>query len=358
LFSVFPKQYKQFFLKKPNLNFKNIIKQNNNRINNISLLSYNILASGYTSPSVYYYVKPDYLDDEHRLNMITFDLLSTNSDIICLQEVEKKSFDSHISKTLINYEGIYSKRVGLNCDGLAILYKKELFNKVDFYTIDLNKCDSNSKIHIPSFVKNLIKTNNIAQILILEPLTKAMKESIDYLIVVNIHLHWDPTKEIIKYLQMSEILNRVHDLREEIKLDESYKKKNPIFICGDFNSTPESNVLNLTKNLCTSTINKNLSNINNLSYSEINITNLFHEIKKNTHNLNLFDPHCETDKSYFTNIKSDFKEKIDYILYSEDFKFNSIDISNIELEEYVSEIGLPNSFHGSDHIFVMSRFYL
>ena len=254
LLTLFPTHYKQFFLRKPNLKFNNLIKSHLlptfTSSYNISLLSYNILASGYTSQSVYYYVNPDYLIDEHRLNMITYDLMSSDSDIICLQEVEKKTYDSHISKRLDGYEGVYSKRVGLNCDGLAIMYKKELFNKVDFYTIDLNNITSISNLNIPIFLKNMMKTNNIAQILILEHKSKPINTMADYIIVVNLHLFWDPSKEIIKYLQMSQIINRVHSLREEIKLDDKYdyKSKNPVFICGDFNSMPNSNVINLLKN--------------------------------------------------------------------------------------------------------------
>lgn len=55
--------------------------------------------------------------------------------------------------------------------------------------------------------RDLNKTNNIAQILILDP--KETNKNYDLLCIVNLHLHWDPDKEIIKYLQAAEIKYQV-----------------------------------------------------------------------------------------------------------------------------------------------------
>ena len=55
--------------------------------------------------------------------------------------------------------------------------------------------------------RDVNKTNNIAQVLILEPIES--NPNYDLLCIVNLHLHWDPNKEIIKYLQASEIKYQV-----------------------------------------------------------------------------------------------------------------------------------------------------
>jgi hypothetical protein len=71
--------------------------------------------------------------------------------------------------------------------------------------IDLNNISLISSINS---LKSQLKTNNIAQVIILEPKeTAAFK--FHMLCLVNLHLHWDPSKEIVKYIQAAEIKHQV-----------------------------------------------------------------------------------------------------------------------------------------------------
>ena len=45
-------------------------------------MTYNTLASGYTSPSNYYYVNPKFLSEDHRFNMTSYDIISNNKRFI------------------------------------------------------------------------------------------------------------------------------------------------------------------------------------------------------------------------------------------------------------------------------------
>ena len=105
LLSRFSKEYLNFLKMKPDLLFKTNSKKKPK--NELSLMTWNTLASGYTSPSVYYYVKPDYLSEDHRMNMITYDLMRSNCDIICLQEIEKRNYDKYFIKYLEGYDSIH-----------------------------------------------------------------------------------------------------------------------------------------------------------------------------------------------------------------------------------------------------------
>ena len=107
--SKFSKEYLSFLKMKPELFFKSNSTNTKNN-NQISIMTWNTLASGYTSPSVYYYVKPDYLNEDHRMNMITFDLMRINSDILCLQEIEKSNYDNFFIKRLEGYESSYQDK--------------------------------------------------------------------------------------------------------------------------------------------------------------------------------------------------------------------------------------------------------
>ena len=77
----------------------------------------------------------------------------------------------------------------------------------------------------------------------------------------------------------------------------------------------------------------------------------------NTTNLNLIDSHLRNDSSYKTNIKTDFSGKIDYIFYSKDLSHGS-QVSYIDIKNYTEEQALPNSFHGSDHLYLISKFFV
>ena len=57
------------------------------------------------------------------------------------------------------------------------------------------------------FFKDLNKTNNLAQVMILE--SKEKNYCVDLICIVNLHLFWNPDKEIIKYLQAGEIKYQV-----------------------------------------------------------------------------------------------------------------------------------------------------
>jgi mRNA deadenylase 3'-5' endonuclease subunit Ccr4 len=130
--SKFSKEYIHYLKMKPELYFKSLSK-NLKKKNQLSIMTWNTLASSYTSPSVYYYVKPDYLDEEHRMNMITYDLIRSNCDILCLQEIEKRNYEAFFQKQLEGYESkmlfkqVYMRR-GLDSHVMGSLYFIEIIN--------------------------------------------------------------------------------------------------------------------------------------------------------------------------------------------------------------------------------------
>lgn len=122
--------------------------------------------------------------------------------------------------------------------------------------------------------------------------------------------------------------------------------KIPLIIGGDFNSLPESAVIDI--------INHKFNEVNIKNQEEINI---YKSIFNKTKDLNLVDPHKVNNSSYITNIKNDFNGQIDYIFHSNDLSLNS-KVSFIDINNYIEEKALPNSFHGSDHLYLISKFYV
>jgi mRNA deadenylase 3'-5' endonuclease subunit Ccr4 len=97
-------------------------------------------------------------------------------------------------------------------------------------------------------------------------------------------------------------------------------------------------------------------------FNEFSIKNkdeihIYQSIFNKTKDLNLIDPHKINNSSYITNIKTDFTGQIDYIFYSNDLSLDS-QVSFIDINNYIEEKALPNSFHGSDHLYLISKFYV
>jgi CCR4-NOT transcription complex subunit 6 len=352
-----PPKYMTYINKKPIIKLKRGVLNPNNSVDlnldktksaSISTMTWNILASGYTNPSNYYYVAPEYLEENHRFNIMAYDVLNNSCDLICLQEVEKRVYDKVFSLIDREYDGIYERRTGLTCDGLSFFYKKNKLSKIYYELQNLNKFSFDVK-YLPSEIVTKIKkipmTYNIAQYIIFEPNCDQLIGKFDYLIAVNLHLFWDPTKEIIKYIQMYEVLAKVNELYKKYS---NNNNKVLVLLNGDFNSLPNSNVINLI--------------LDKIDARTINSTdlplylNLNELLKKNENNLKFYSSH---DKNiYLTNIKPDFSGTLDHIFYSSNDIFQESEVSFFDTDLFKKENALPNSFHTSDHIYLTSKFYL
>lgn len=63
------------------------------------------------------------------------------------------------------------------------------------------------------------------------------------IIAGNLHLHFNPEKDYIKFAQASYVLERGANFAKQHTLDENVPL--PILICGDFNSGPISSAMSL-----------------------------------------------------------------------------------------------------------------
>ena len=108
-------------------------------------MSYNILANsllkkyqtGYS-----YVLDQKYLDPDYRLDLLVKDLEELLPDIMCLQEVDKETFEELWMLLKDEYEGNRIQRLGGEgwIDGLATFYNKEKFVLINEKRIDLDNC--------------------------------------------------------------------------------------------------------------------------------------------------------------------------------------------------------------------------
>lgn len=108
----------------------------------IQVFSWNILADKYLkssrTSSLYSHCNKKSLEWKFRLRLISRNIIQSESDIICLQEVEREAFDLFLKPLLfgLGYEGQLHCSIMKNNElpGVATFYRTSKFNNVEFIT--------------------------------------------------------------------------------------------------------------------------------------------------------------------------------------------------------------------------------
>ena len=116
-------------------------------------------------------------------------------------------------------------------DGIAIAYHSEKVKLIDTEFVDLNEL---TKVYNNS----TFKRDNQAMFCLFEHMGSRKK-----IIAGNLHLHFNPKKDHIKFAQASYVLEKGSGFARRHRYDNQMEL--PIFICGDYNSMPISSVMSL-----------------------------------------------------------------------------------------------------------------
>ena len=196
---------------------------------NVRICSYNILAQQYAEQNPFLYT---HLTDGHedllswatRWPKIMGEITTLQPDVLCLQEVESCHFQSAIRPYLEanGYEvQYYQKRQNLP-DGSVIAFKSEQFS-----------ADHHTHSHINMFHLKKCHTGQIGIVLVLTHTGTGEK-----FIIANTHLVYNPYRGDWKMKQLVHLFAAIQYHKEKLKLE---GVTNPtVIFCGDFNSLPES----------------------------------------------------------------------------------------------------------------------
>ncbi|PIA39653.1 hypothetical protein AQUCO_02600243v1, partial [Aquilegia coerulea] len=179
-----------------------------------TVVSYNILGVKNASKHKHLYpnVPSEYMKWDRRKRLICEELIGWDSDIICLQEVDKYD-DILRSLEKESYVGTYKKRTGDSVDGCAMFWKTDRFRLLETENIEF---------------EGFGLRNNVAQISVFE----MRKASSRRVLVGNIHVLFNPSRGDIKLGQIQLLLSSAQVLSEKWG-------GVPIVLVGDFNSTPQ-----------------------------------------------------------------------------------------------------------------------
>ena len=315
-----------------------IFKPTVNDPKRFTLLSYNILAQKYARPKLYGYTPSWALEWHHRRDQILAELSTYTPDIICLQEVEHDEFEAFFQPQLVGvYKGVFyqksraktmSENEKKSVDGCAIFARHDKFDFHSEHLLEFNELalKQNYLDKTDSLFTRLMQRDNIAIIVKLRhKFTKVP------LWVVNCHIHWDPNYNDVKILQTAIMLEEVSKL----------VGNQPLIICGDFNSTPDSAVIKLMTEKKLSGEHPELLGID---YGE---TLKSHGLKNKLQSLSNAYEHNELP---FTNYTPGFKGVIDYIFYSDRLLQVCETLGGIDKSYYSKYVGFPNIHLPSEYL--------
>jgi len=188
--------------------------------------SFNVLAQCYVNQIRFPYTLPFALKWKHRRVQLMKEVLSYNADILCLQECDNYREWWQGKMGLAGYDGIFMKRDGAAKDGLAVFYKRDLFQLFKTQEIHFNNIGDWLTEGNPARAQ----TDDIAVIVGLQPWEDSSHPTA--IGIANVQLQSDKTLKAVQYAQARMFINECEKFNSVFQA--------PMVICGSFNVEPDS----------------------------------------------------------------------------------------------------------------------
>ena len=250
---------------------------------------------------------------EHRRPLLHQHFTSINSDVICLQEVQRTQYETDFLAFFrtLGYEGMLQDTT--NDVAVATFYKTSKF------TLNWNEC--RSRVMLTSLCMKVTEGEQEEQ--------TSFSVSV---IVCNVHLHSNPNEKATRFTQIKSMLKRC-----EARLARSTMAEAPIVVCGDFNSSIEEGA---SRTLMDGELTP--------EFREEGVQTTKEHFK---HPFRFFDVHAKAEKRHPTFVVTDATYTIDQMFATVDL-FDTVGLLSIKQKEMaeIMETKLPNHFHASDHL--------
>ncbi|XP_063683395.1 2',5'-phosphodiesterase 12-like [Bolinopsis microptera] len=316
------------------------------------LMSYNILADVFmeskTKPITNHfpYCSKKYQAREYREPRIVAEVWAHNPHLLCLQEVEDKTFSKYLVPMLQSYQGHITVKKGRFKAGCAIFFKLDQYEECQYESfplpdlyqensqmLDLIDLGNQMNSKFPETWRDISIRSIMSQIVVLKN-----KESKKLVIVGNTHLYWNPKYHIIALFHIHALCSKIQAVR---KVYQKQGEGVSLVICGDMNSQTTS----LVHAYLTDGVVSQVENGDELQ-------NFLHKNVRNPLKLTL-----ARGEPNYTNYTADFKDVIDYIVCDENSTVGHVtpspNLSDLEESE-----GCPSAIFPSDHLPIISDILL
>ncbi|CAH1106100.1 unnamed protein product, partial [Psylliodes chrysocephalus] len=337
-----------------------------------TVMCYNVLCDKYATRQMYSYCPSWALNWDYRKKGILEEIKHYGADIINLQEVEMEQFYNYFLPELKmdGYNGIYSPKSRAKhmaeserkyVDGCAIFYRVSKFTLVKEHLVEFNQLAMASADGLEHMLNRVMPKDNIGLAALLQTTEAAWDNAPQDapflqqpLLVCTAHIHWDPEFCDVKLIQTMMLSNELKTILEEsvktlkahdINTDPSNIQ---LVLCGDFNSLPDSGVIEF---LGTGKVSQDHKDFKALAYKSC-LEKVLSCDKPNefTHSFKLASAYND-EIMPFTNYTFDFKGIIDYIFYAKQ-TMTPLGLLGPLSQEWLQQnkvIGCPHPHIYSDH---------
>ncbi|XP_056632626.1 2',5'-phosphodiesterase 12 isoform X1 [Diorhabda sublineata] len=329
---------------------RHLFTQKRTKENELRIVTYNILAdlycdSDYTRTELHPYCPPYALEIDYRKQLFIKEIIGYNSDIICLQEVDRKVFEYDLNSVLshLGYGSNFFTKGNEVAEGLALFYYKKKFSLVESHRFVFSEHISKDPI-FSDIWEQIAKNENLAK-RILDRSTTMQVNVLDVsnreemLVVANTHLYFHPDADHIRLLHGGLAIRYLEHFINNLK--EKTSKRVSLIFCGDFNSVPECGIFKLYTE---GEVPKNF--IDYHSNKDEVVTEV--ELKQPF----VLASACGTPN--YTNYTAQFQGCLDYIFYEKtNFEVTQV-VPLPSHEEVTANTALPSFVFPSDHIALIS----
>ncbi|KAK5091873.1 Glucose-repressible alcohol dehydrogenase transcriptional effector [Exophiala xenobiotica] len=343
-----------------------------------SAVTYNILCERYASKQKYGYVPERYLNWPSRRQLILDELRALDADVVCLQELDRNSYDEFFRKELsiLGYKGYYAQKsraetIGEHAkfvDGCGTFWKDRTYVVLDtqHFVLGRKAVEKAGAKSSADMLNRVWQRDDIATVVFLENRFTGSR-----VIVGNTHTYWDPAFRDVKLIQVAvfmEELNKLadkyskhppatnkkpswqhddSDLREPApSLEYERGSQIPMIVCGDFNSGPGSPVYEL---ITKQTLDAHHDDFSGRNYGALSTDGMSHMFTLKSTNALMEQP-------FITNYTPEFVDELDQIFYSSKSLRPIGALGQVD-PEYLKRVpGFPNQHFPSDHLALMAKF--
>jgi len=376
---------------------KNNVPENKS-LAQFTVFGYNVLSGPYATTALYSYCPTWALNWEYRKNTIIKEITFYDSDIIGLQEVESVQFKIFFEPELMKhgYEGIFAPKsraktmVGedkKHVDGCALFWKASKFKFHKQHLVEFAQVAIHKAYHHDSMINRVMPKDNIALMAVLEvlpgiykgkseapsftiidkssadssPINVPLDESVvgTKIVVCAAHACWDPEFCDVKLIQTMMLVHECARQIEAVAEESGVEfQEVPLIICGDFNSFPDSGVIEYLQQGLISKEHPDLKTfrsdmiLNGMNTNEYDDQHYSHALK--------LESSFESNALDYTNFTHDFKGLIDYIFASPQSLQRTGYLGGID-PKWIADnkiIGFPHVHVPSDHIPIMAQYAL
>lgn len=319
-----------------------------------------------------------YLNWPSRRQLILAELEDLKADIICLQELDRNSYDEFFRKelSLLGYKGYYAQKsraetIGENAkfvDGCGTFWKDKTYTVLDtqHFVLGRKAVERAGAKSSADMLNRVWQRDDIATVVFLENRYTGSR-----MIVGNTHTFWDPAFRDVKLIQVAVFMEELNKLADKYarhppatnkkpswqhddddtrepgpSLEYERGSQIPMIVCGDFNSGPGSPVYEL---ITKQTLDANHDDFTGRNYGVLSNDGMSHAFTLKSTNALMEQP-------FITNYTPEFVDELDHIFYSSKSLRPIGALGEVD-PDYLKRVpGFPNQHFPSDHLALMAEF--